>query len=359
MPRGGWARLAEYELTHPAAIAINTEGACIEEDNPERNLSPDISLPNHDTEVKHISLDIGGSLAKIVWFSEAAVGGGELHFESIETDKLTQVFDLVSHLAARPGQARVVATGGGAFKYFEDLQKLLGKNTPVERKEEIQCLIQGATFLSSQIPNEVFSYDCGEHQLRFVEPRRDRYPYLLVNIGSGVSIVKVDSPGKFQRLGGSSLGGGTLWGLLAQLTPAKTYDQMLEMAKDGDNSNVDLLVGDVYGGDYGKIGLKASAIASSFAKAFKYQDREFDPGDISRSLLYAVSNNIGQLAYLHARHWGVGDIYFAGSYIRGHTQTIHTLAYAIEFWSQGEKTAYFFRHEGFLGAVGAFLTRQD
>lgn len=354
MPHSGGAQLAEYDLTHPAAIAINTEGAYIKEASEER-FSPGISLPNHDSEVKRISLDIGGSLAKIVWFSGVSGGGGEMHFEAIETDKLAQIFEFVAKLAARPGQAKVVATGGGAFKYFDELRNLLGEKMPVERKEEMQCLIQGATFLASRIPNEVFSYDCDEHQLHFVEPRRDRYPYLLVNIGSGVSIVKVDSPEKFQRLGGSSLGGGTLWGLLAQLTPAKTYDQMLEMAKDGDNSNVDLLVGDVYGGDYSKIGLKATAIASSFAKAFKYQEREFDPGDISRSLLYAVSNNIGQLAYLHARHWGVEDIYFAGSYIRGHTQTIHTLAYAIEFWSQGEKMAYFFRHEGFLGAVGAFL----
>lgn len=37
---------------------------------------------------------------------------------------------------------------------------------------------------------------------------------------------------------------------------------------------------------------------------------------------------------------------------------MNTLSYAIRFWSKGEKQAYFLRHEGYLGAVGAFLLRQ-
>jgi type II pantothenate kinase len=37
---------------------------------------------------------------------------------------------------------------------------------------------------------------------------------------------------------------------------------------------------------------------------------------------------------------------------------MNTLSYAIKFWSKGEKKAYFLRHEGYLGAVGAFLKRQ-
>ena len=42
----------------------------------------------------------------------------------------------------------------------------------------------------------------------------------------------------------------------------------------------------------------------------------------------------------------------------GHTITMNTLSYAINFWSQGTKQAYFLRHEGYLGAIGAFLRHQ-
>lgn len=228
--------------------------------------------------------------------------------------------------------------------------------------------------------------------MHFEEPRSDIYPYLLVNIGSGVSLIKVSGPHTYERVGGTSLGGGTLWGLLSLLTGARTFDEMLGSAERGDNAKVDMLVGDIYGTDYGKIGLKSSTIASSFGKVFKMKreaEREaedsggltngdsyselssfssepgsttpptpFSAADVSRSLLYAISNNIGQIAYLQSEKHSLSTIYFGGSFIRGHRQTMNTLSYAIKFWSNGEKKAYFLRHEGYLGAVGAFLKRQ-
>jgi type II pantothenate kinase len=235
--------------------------------------------------------------------------------------------------------------------------------------------------------------------MHFAETRADIYPYLLVNIGSGVSMIKVSGPRTYQRVGGTSLGGGTLWGLLSLLTGARTFDEMLGMAEQGDNAKVDMLVGDIYGTDYSKIGLKSTTIASSFGKVFRMKrqaeqeaedsggltngDHEessfsarptptpatgkdaspkpsatFHAPDISRSLLYAISNNIGQIAYLQSEKHGLAHIYFGGSFIRGHRQTMNTLSYAIKFWSNGEKKAYFLRHEGYLGAVGAFLKRQ-
>lgn len=230
--------------------------------------------------------------------------------------------------------------------------------------------------------------------MHFVSPREVIYPYLLVNIGSGVSMLKVTGPRSFQRVGGTSLGGGTLWGLLSLLTGARSFDDMLAEAEHGDNTKVDMMIGDIYGADYGKIGLKSTAIASSFGKVFRMklqaealeaagnsvhddgnggahddahddahgddaqQSHSFSSADVSRSLLYAVSNNIGQIAYLQSQIHNLSDIYFGGSFIRGHRQTMNTLSYAIKFWSKGEKQAYFLRHEGYLGAVGAFLKRQ-
>jgi len=41
---------------------------------------------------------------------------------------------------------------------------------------------------------------------------------------------------------------------------------MLDLTLQGDNRNVDMLVGDIYGRDYEKIGLGTEVIASSMAK---------------------------------------------------------------------------------------------
>ena len=78
---------------------------------------------------------------------------------------------------------------------------------------------------------------------------------------------------------------------------------MLALSEKGDNETVDMLVGDIYGTDYSKLGLKSTMIASTFGKVFKKQGGQkgtFSAEDISKSLLYAISNNIGQIACVSA-----------------------------------------------------------
>ena len=60
----------------------------------------------------------------------------------------------------------------------------------------MECLIKGCNFLLKNIPNECFTFQRGDD---LKKPRynfqnvdsRSLFPYLLVNIGSGVSILKV------------------------------------------------------------------------------------------------------------------------------------------------------------------------
>ncbi|XP_030965970.1 pantothenate kinase 1-like isoform X2 [Quercus lobata] len=110
-----------------------------------------------------------------------------------------------------------------------------------------------------------------EGQKEFVQiDHNDLFPYLLVNIGSGGSMIKVDGDGKFQWVSGTNVGGGTYWGLGRLLTKCKSFDELLELSQRGDNRTIDMLVGDIYSGmDYSKIGLSASTIASSFGKAIR------------------------------------------------------------------------------------------
>lgn len=58
----------------------------------------------------------------------------------------------------------------------------------------MECLITGCNFLLKNIPDEVFLYQRHgdpQYKLHCHDPENP-FPYLLVNIGSGVSIVKVD-----------------------------------------------------------------------------------------------------------------------------------------------------------------------
>ncbi|KAJ2034075.1 hypothetical protein H4S03_005227 [Coemansia sp. S3946] len=347
--------------------SINSSGAvidCIAEGS-----AYDIVLPNQTERVQNIAVDIGGSLAKVVYYTTAAVGrqgGGRLHFKAFETDHLDLCIEFMCGLVDRsrirdptdgpPAEPVIMATGGGAHRFGAELRSRLGVEIRVV--DEMESLTAGLNFLMREVADEVFTYSEARGQ-KFVSPvseAEDLFPYMLVNIGSGVSILKVTGEGQYERISGTSLGGGTFWGLLHELTGVTSFDAMLETTKSGDNTKVDMMVGDIYGTNYDKIGLKATNIAATMGGVYrKGLDKQYSDADIARSLLYMVSNNIGQIAYLNAQLHGIRRIYFGGYFIRGHPLTMHTLSYAIDFWSKGMISALFLRHEGYLGATGALL----
>uniref|UniRef100_A0A671QYE0 4'-phosphopantetheine phosphatase n=1 Tax=Sinocyclocheilus anshuiensis TaxID=1608454 RepID=A0A671QYE0_9TELE len=225
----------------------------------------------------------------------------------------------------------------------------------VDKEDEMTCLIKGCNFVLKNIPHEAFVYaKHADSEFRFQNTHPDIFPYLLINIGSGVSIVKVEAEDKFERIGGSSIGGGTFWGLGALLTKTKRFDELLQLASKGQHTNVDMLVKDIYGGAYGSLGLTGNLIASSFGKSAT-TDKEFSKEDMAKSLLHMISNDIGQLACLYAKLHNLTRVYFGGFFIRGHPVTMHTITYSINFFTKGEVQALFLRHEGYLGAIGAFL----
>ena len=230
----------------------------------------------------------------------------------------------------------------------------------LQKEDEMKCAVAGANFLLQAIRDEAFTFTEGRKNFvahKFGLHADDLFPYLLVNIGSGVSIIKVDSGG-FERVGGTNIGGGTFWGLCRLLTGMRDFDQMLACSAIGDNSKVDMLVGDIYGGrDYAKVGLSSTTIASSFGRVVMDEGSlaDYNKADITLSLLRMISYNISHIATMTAVKHGLKRIYFGGYFIRGHAYTMNTISFAVDYWSKGNLRAMFLRHEGFLGALGAFL----
>lgn len=131
----------------------------------------------------------------------------------------------------------------------------------------MECLIIGFDFFINEILCEVFIY-LEEYFMQFVELGDNVYLYFFVNIGFGVLFFKVFGFWEYECVGGILLGGGILWGFLSFFIGVCIFDEMLDFVFEGDNSNVDMFVGDIYGIDYGKIGLKSIIIVSLFGKVF-------------------------------------------------------------------------------------------
>lgn len=252
----------------------------------------------------------------------------------------------------------VCATGGGAYKFEELFKSQLGVELFIT--DELESLVRGIDFLIHQQPDSECYY---LSQFRFRMPLVEanygsvQYPYLVVNIGSGVSILKVCGPNSFERVGGTSLGGGTFYGLCRALCGCTSFEEALEMAEQGHSQHVDLLVGDIYGGDYAQLGLSADNIASSFGKLVRSDAlQQANKHDLAKALLIMITNNIGSLANLYAHKvLHIPQIIFVGNFLTHNDIAKRGLAFATDYWSHQTAKALFLRHEGYFGAVGSML----
>ena len=197
-----------------------------------------------ESDARTVSIDIGGTLAKIVVFqpefsppaegeiprlelgeaSEAGLGDvvqrelsvyapqlhGSLHFFVFETRQISSVIDFLSRhwpqARAANGarrQLRVRATGGGSYKHAEAFRQI---GITLETDEELTCTVAGLNFLLHSLSAaELFKLNLAQKYSPLATPAacaevaRNYVPvpvppdrYLYVSIGSGVSIMQVE-----------------------------------------------------------------------------------------------------------------------------------------------------------------------
>lgn len=354
--------------------------------------------PSLDDAGKLIGLDIGGTLAKLIFFErnlqedrsrsddkirsavtsavsyefghrdahlefEDAENGGTFHFIYFSSDRVPDVVQLIKERGLGENVHKVPTAGGGAHKYASLFEESLGVIlVPVD---ELAVVVMGISWMVRRVKEEVYWLDAEASPTatrRYLEPT-SLFPFLLVNIGSGVSIVRVDGLEDFTRVSGTALGGGTFWGLCNLMTGCDSFSDAMDLAAAGDASSVNLTVGDIYGGDYtlpnGGV-LPASLSASFFAKAGQSKVRTLKNSDIARALDQMVSQNICQLAYLNAQIQGMERVIFTGNFLRHNNLAQETIARSMRSMSLAvaggiEMRALFLKHEGYFGALGSLL----
>ncbi len=155
------------------------------------------------------------------------------------------------------------ATGGGAYKYEAVLKKEL--NVEIKKVDEMRAVQLGLTFVLEKVKDSAFSF---LSECKYLSGEiGDLWPLLVVNVGSGVSMIKVSGANSFERVSGSMIGGGTLMGLANMLIGINDFEELFELSKKGDNAKVDMMVRDLYGQTTSPYGLQADIISSSFGKA--------------------------------------------------------------------------------------------
>ena len=130
--------------------------------------------------------------------------------------------------------------------------------------------------------------------------------FVAVSAGTGTACIH-HSNGKFNHLGGISVGGGTLQGLSKYLISTENAKNIEEFAKKGDRKGLDFLIGDVVN----EIGsLNPEITASNFGKA--KNNENISKEDTAASLSNMVGEVIGTISYLNALLCNENKVYFLG-----------------------------------------------
>lgn len=353
---------------------------------------------NFNKHMPWFGIDVGGTLVKVVFFDPKEASDGELvtlkrirrylksskpygtsgkrdthlempncvinkragtlHFIRFATNRMSDFLRMAKNKRFADTIHTVCATGGGAYKFEDDIKKNL--NITLHKTDELDSIIYGIHYIDKYnsdrecyfLEDPLDDEKCVKVPYDFSRP----YPYLVVNIGSGVSILAVYSSTSYSRISGSSIGGGTFLGLCCLLTQCKTFDEAIELAKAGSSNKIDKLVKDIYGGDYPKFNLSGDTVASSFGHMNQLDKRkDVKREDLARALLEMVTINIGSIARMCAANENIDRVVFIGNFLRVNQLSMKLLSYAVNYWSKGSMKALFLEHEGYFGAVGCFV----
>ena len=146
-----------------------------------------------------------------------------------------------------------------------------------------------------------------------VELKNKLYPYVLSNALEGAPLYRVDSRDSFTKLGGNSFDATTLWSLLTLSCDYKDPDEAINDAIQGNNSLIDLSVGDIYGGNYYEFGLDSDLIASSFGKLDRTETDQVNKKDIARSLVTLYSVVASQTTAMISEYEGINKVLLLGN----------------------------------------------
>ena len=296
-----------------------------------------------------VALDIGGTLAKVCWVDSDQCSspldfgdcGETLHLSLFDTQDLDS---LIAFIRPKIRGEELPVTGGGAYKFCDKLEQSLGIR--VKKIDEMQALHRGFKYVIKHVPQPAFTYRESEG----AAPVTDlECPCLLVNCGTGVSILKIEEE-KMERVTGTCLGGGSLLGLASALLGVRSYEEIMQLCEVGNAANVDILMSDIYGNTEA-----SETVAVSLGKV-ALTEGTFEKADLARSLLNMFAYNVGNIAYLVTRLQQVSTIFFAGNFIRNHHYTMDRITFAVDYWSNHLVRPLFLEHDGYFGVIGARLS---
>ncbi|NLE26090.1 MAG: type II pantothenate kinase [Clostridiaceae bacterium] len=228
---------------------------------------------------KIVGIDVGGSTTKIIGYDR----------EKLFSPLLVKANDPVSSVYGAFGRFlnenklqltdidKIMVTGVGST--FID-EKIFG--IPTYKVDEFLAIGLGGLFLS----------------------KLNRA--IIVSMGTGTAYVMADND-KANHIGGTGVGGGTLLGLSNRMLNIRNFNDIVDMAKDGDLKHIDLSIADITHDTVG--GLTQETTASNFGKIIDLATK----ADVALGIINLVFQTIGMMAVFASRNEKVNDVILTGN----------------------------------------------
>jgi type II pantothenate kinase len=197
--------------------------------------------------------------------------------DRVDEDFIKQIFDSIN---LNLKEVKNIAVTGGKSSDLDDEYM----NIPITKINEVDAIGKGVKEL----------YKTGEK------------PFVAISAGTGTACI-YHADGKFNYLGGISIGGGTLQGLSKHLINNVNNEDIQELAITGNRNELDYLIGDI-ANEIGSLNSKITA--SNFGKAKNLDS--LSSSDVAASITNMIGEVIGTVAYLNAMLCGENKVYFLG-----------------------------------------------
>lgn len=157
-----------------------------------------------------IGIDIGSSTTKIIEYKNNRIVNKKILRKGYSKDELEKFLNENNIVPEK-----LVFTGIGADKInFEEY------NIPFEKVEEFTAIAKGGLYLSK------------------------KQEAIVVSVGTGTALIEAKK-NSIKHLGGSGVGAGTLFNICDKILGIKSFDEIFELAENGNIEKIDLRIGDI------------------------------------------------------------------------------------------------------------------
>ncbi len=229
-----------------------------------------------------LGIDIGGTTTKIAGFSKAQVCGViSVQADDPVTSASGALGKFADEFLLKLEDIETIAVTGVGADYLGS--ELFG--IPLKRVPEFTAIGQGGLFLAGL------------------------QKAVIVSMGTGTAIVLAEGR-ETRHIGGSGVGGGTLIGLSRYILNTTDFQNIVELAGEGNLGNVDLNIRDISRVEMGNMPL--SATASNFGR---HSDKA-NQADLALGLINLVCQSIGMMSVFASREEKIDQIVLTGKLVK-------------------------------------------